>query len=95
MLFSDITKGIYQHINNKKFYKVIGLGRLEDNSAKLVVVYKQLYDSTLKNHNISLPKGSIWIRDADEFVEKFQLIKTKPELFNAFEELQKLENQKS
>jgi Protein of unknown function (DUF1653) len=83
MLFSDITKGIYQHINNKKFYEVIGTGRFIENPTKIVVLYKQLYDGALRGYNIPLPKGSMWIRDKNEFVEKFELIETNPALFNA------------
>lgn len=91
MSFSDMPKGIYQHVVNKKFYKVIGVGRLIENPEKLVVLYEQLYYSKLRNYNIALPKGTIWIRSTNDFVGKFNFVEPKSELFNVYEEWQQAE----
>lgn len=61
-----IVTGLYKHYSGKP-YSVIGLARSTSNPEKQFVVYEQLYDSKLKGSNIDLPKGSLWIRDFDEF----------------------------
>lgn len=63
---------VFQHIKTGKRYLVIGIGRSVNAPEKKIVVYKQLYVSTLKNTNISLPVGTIWIRDLIDFEKKFK-----------------------
>lgn len=65
---STIIKGIYRHTTSKKLYDVIGVGRSVENPEKLVVIYKQMDESTLNNTNIRLPKGSLWTRDLNDFM---------------------------
>ena len=62
-------KGIYQHTKSKKYYNVIGVGRAVENPNHLIVIYKQMYESKLRNHtDIVLPAGSIWTRDYSDFI---------------------------
>ena len=74
----SITNGImhkfYKHKISGKLYDVMGVGRLVDKPDKLVVVYRQMYDSTLYHSKpiIPLPIGSIWVRDIFDFNEKME-----------------------
>ncbi len=70
-------KGVYEHIKSGKLYKLIGLARNVNNPLIEVVIYKQLYNSVLKDTNIPLSKGSIWVRERCDFFDtkKFRKIK--------------------
>lgn len=73
-----IARGIYAHIRTGYTYNVIGVGRLTERPTQKVVVYTQLYESTLRNSNadtkITLPINSIWVRNLEEFRNKFEKI---------------------
>jgi hypothetical protein len=70
----NFSRGLYQHLRTKNLYFVDGLARNVDNPNKLTVVYTQLYDSDLKGTDIKLPTGSMWLRDIDDFQNKFTKI---------------------
>jgi hypothetical protein len=63
---------IWRHIKTGNLYEIIGIGRLVESPTKQCVIYKQLYTSNLKGDNILLPKGSIWVRNRDSFIERFE-----------------------
>ena len=58
--------GLYKHYKGNN-YNVLGVGRSTNNPMKQYVVYEQLYDNKIKDTNIDLPRGSIWIRELEEF----------------------------
>lgn len=59
--------GIYKHLKSNKKYEVIALGRDVTKPNEQVVIYRQLYESTLRGTNIKLPYGSVWTRPYDAF----------------------------
>ena len=63
---------IYRHMKTGLLYKVVGKARNVYSPNTLNVVYKQIYKSTLKGTNISLPVGSLWIREEKDFKDKFK-----------------------
>jgi hypothetical protein len=83
-------RGLYKHIKTQKLYFVDGVARDVTNPQKISVVYTQLYDSKLKTRchsrpsgtqvelpedkSVDLPKGSMWLRDVDDFNKKFEKI---------------------
>jgi hypothetical protein len=73
---NKLIKGLYKHKNTGTIYKVIGVGRRVENANEIVVIYKSIKESRLKDDremcgSIILPVGSIWIRDYTDFVTKF------------------------
>ena len=64
---------VYKHIASQKLYRVIGTGRSVANPQEKMVMYKQLYDSKLRDTGEKLPYGSLWIREENDFNKKFQL----------------------
>lgn len=66
-----IVPGLYRNIKNRKLYEVIGTGRSVDEPEKLLIIYRQKYNSKLRGTNINLSIDSIWTRDYREFMEKF------------------------
>lgn len=77
---SRIVNGLYRHIKSGRPYYVVGSGRLSERPERRVVVYGQLYESTLdastQQRRTRLPMYSIWVRvrDMEEFKEKFRLM---------------------
>ncbi|MEX0595602.1 MAG: hypothetical protein WD512_03805 [Candidatus Paceibacterota bacterium] len=73
---------IFSHIKSGNLYKIIGTARCVKQPQKQYVVYKQLYDSVLreskgresvnKSENF-LPKGTMWLRNPNDFKRKFVL----------------------
>lgn len=51
--------GIYKHFKGG-LYEVITIGKLTDDPKVELVVYKQLYHS-------DYPKGTVWIRNREDF----------------------------
>lgn len=66
-----VSRGIYKCIKNGLLYNVIKIGRSVDNPNKQCVIYEQLYASKLRGTDTDLSIGSVWIRDLDEFHNKF------------------------
>ena len=66
-----IAKGIYKHIKTTRLYEVVEVGRHVDNPDKFVVIYKQPFISKLHGTETVLPQGTIWIRECDDFLDKF------------------------
>ncbi len=60
-----IKKGIYKHYKGG-LYRVIGIGINRD-TFKEFVVYEMLYDSQ------DYPKGTIWLRAKDNFLESVKV----------------------
>jgi hypothetical protein len=77
-----IVKGLYKHTTSGKLYNVIGVGRNVRNPHKQIVIYEQLYDSTLANTKTKLPYGSLWTRDLDDFTAKVSTYERKFEKVN-------------
>lgn len=69
----QIPNGTYKYLNGL-LYNVIGCGRLTSDPSKIVVIYEQLYDSMLRGTTTKLPIGSVWVRDLEEFVIKFEKV---------------------
>ena len=67
-------RGLFRHIKTTQLYYVEGTARAVTNPTKLVVVYSQQYDSTLRGTDVKLPVGSLWTRDIDDFNEKFEKV---------------------
>lgn len=65
-------KGLYQHLRTGGIYFVNGCARDVTNPNKISIVYSQLYESKLKNTDTNLPRGSMWIRDINDFENKFK-----------------------
>ncbi len=59
--------GVYQHSKTKVFYNVTGFARLVDNPSKILVLYEQPYDTTLRNTDIRISQGSLWAREINDF----------------------------
>jgi hypothetical protein len=69
----NIAKGVYTHIiASGKLYDVVGMARKLEHPHRHVVVYKQLYDSKLRGTEIILKNGTMWVRDLNEFMAKFE-----------------------
>lgn len=65
-------RGIYRHLKHPgKLYFVDGLARSVNNPKKISVIYTQQYNSVLKGTDTNLPKGTMWIRDLDNFQKNF------------------------
>lgn len=58
------------HIITRRPYMRLGFAKCA-NTAKDLVLYKQLFDSTERETGEFLPKGTMWVRDAKEFDERF------------------------
>ncbi|MFA6338968.1 MAG: DUF1653 domain-containing protein [Candidatus Paceibacterota bacterium] len=56
-----IAGGIYQHFKNKKFYKVIGVGKNSE-TMEDVVIYEPQYESEVK----------FWVRPIKMFCEELE-----------------------
>lgn len=74
-----IPRGLYVHVRTGRRYFVEATARLTENPTKRIVVYRQLYDSCLRNDEgvetfLKLPEGTMWARDIDEFFGKFDRI---------------------
>lgn len=70
---NNVMHKFYRHKTGGKIYNVIGIGRLTSDPSNYVVIYRQLYDSTLKNNkSVILPVGSIWVRNLFEFNDKME-----------------------
>ena len=67
--------GIYRNLKNLKLYEVINVGRHVKNPNNISVIYRQLYSSKLRDTNEILNYGSIWIRDLEDFNNKFAPLK--------------------
>ena len=68
-----IPKTIWRHGKNGNLYEIVGIGRLVENPNNECVIYKQLYTSNLRDSlGTILPIGSIWVRDIDSFLERFE-----------------------
>lgn len=67
----SLLPGLYKHIASNKTYRVINTGRLTKSPDSIVVVYEQLDGTQLRDSDTILPKGSLWIRDYNEFIDKF------------------------
>ena len=67
-------RGLYRHIRTNQLYFVEGIARDVTNPTKISVAYSQEYDSLLRGTNTKLPAGSMWIRDYDDFVKKFEKV---------------------
>lgn len=52
-------------------YRFIKYGRCVENPTRKVVIYEQLYDSKLQKTGEKIEKGTIWIREKQDFEEKF------------------------
>jgi hypothetical protein len=68
--------GVWKHIENQKLYCLMSIGR-NKKTLELEAHYMQLYDSIMrgtKNDGMKLPYGTIWNRELDEFLAKFQLV---------------------
>lgn len=75
---NNVMHKFYKHKISGKLYNVIGVGRLTVEPHKYVVIYRQLYNSNLKNDDsVILPVGSIWVRDIFEFNDKMEPYKVK------------------
>lgn len=72
----NAIKGLYRHTSSNGVYKVLGIGRLVNNPNKKMVIYEQLNSSILRGTNTVLPKGSMWIREYNDFMSpnKFKKI---------------------
>lgn len=70
---SRLSKNIYQHLKTKNLYSVVGIGRRVETPDQEVVIYQQLYPSTLKGSNPVkvLPEGYLWVREYQDFSSKF------------------------
>jgi hypothetical protein len=64
----SLISGLYEHVKSGRQYYVIGLGRLAKNPEKQVVIFHQIYMT-------KLPTYSICVRDYDDFITKFEIIK--------------------
>jgi hypothetical protein len=69
----QIEPGIYRHSKSGKLYEVIGTARYSEDPHQEFVVYKQLYESALRENGVNLPKGTLWIRPAIMFTELIEL----------------------
>lgn len=65
--------GLYKHIKSNQLYNVLGIGR-NCETINSVVIYKQLFESTIRNTNIKLPVNSIWVRNKIDFEKKFKKV---------------------
>jgi hypothetical protein len=75
-------RGVYKHLRTSNLYFVDGFVRDVTNPNKISVVYTQLYESKLNGTDIKLPHGSMWIRNIDDFQNKFEKVyQSKPEKF--------------
>ena len=67
---------LFKHIQTGKLYKFVGYARSTDNPSTKLVVYKQLYNSKLReNQSILLPYGTTWTRERSDFAQKFTRVK--------------------
>jgi len=62
---------IFIHLNTGNLYKVLGIARCVEDPKKKKIIYTQMYESTLRGSNEILPKGTLWMRDPDDFKKKF------------------------
>lgn len=70
---------VFRHIRSGRLYDLIGTARDVTDPTQVSVVYRQLYASTLETpdttpDSIPLPIGSIWIRNEQDFYNKFERI---------------------
>lgn len=61
------------HTITRRPYLRLGFAKCAD-TAKDLVIYKQLFDTTMRETGEYLPKGTIWVRDAKDFEKKFQKV---------------------
>ena len=62
-----ITKGLYQHSKSGVLYNVTGLARSVDDPSKMLVLYEQPYDTKLRNTDIRILQGDLWVRELNDF----------------------------
>lgn len=58
------------HVITRRPYMLLGHAKCAK-TAKDMVLYKQLFDSTERETGEYLPKGTMWTRDAKEWNERF------------------------
>ena len=60
-----------KHNSSDGIYSVIGVGRRVERPNEEVVIYRQHFDTTLRETGVPLPAGSIWVREERDFRSKF------------------------
>ena len=74
-------RGLYKHIRTGKLYFAEGTARHANDPNGLYVIYCQRYDG-------KLPKGTMWIRDVNDFQAKFARQEGDPKLLKLLTSLQ-------
>lgn len=77
-----MSSGVYRHVRSGRLYNLVGIARDVVNPTKKVMVYSQLYSGVLSGGSggsdtateTPLPIGSMWIRDEQDFYDKFEKI---------------------
>ncbi len=64
----------FKHLKTGNLYELVGIARSVKNPNRGHVVYKQLYESKLRNTEEVLPIGSLWIRKEKDFNKKFESV---------------------
>lgn len=70
-------RGFYRHLASGNVYYVEGVARHANSATKLSVVYRQEYDSKLREDGTPLQIGAMWIRDLEDFNSKFEKLEKK------------------
>lgn len=60
-----------EHLTPDKVYRVIGVGRHVRDPHSEVVIYEARYSDVLRDIDITLPAGSIWLRNKFDFMSRF------------------------
>lgn len=65
---NSIELGLYQHYKGN-LCEVIGVAHFSEDPLQLMVVYKKLEACTLREQDITLEPGSLWVRPLEMFNE--------------------------
>lgn len=74
---NTVVPGLFKHLKTGKLYSVLGTARLVENPDKKMIVYLQNYTSVLRGTDEILPMSSMWLREVDDFKEKFEQIRSR------------------
>lgn len=62
-----------RHLKNGTVFRVLAEGLDTEDLRRKVVVYEQLHDHRHPEHGgVTIPRGTVWIRDKEKFVNEFR-----------------------
>lgn len=63
---------LFRHLASGRLYRFVGSARDAECPTRKVVLYAQTSASMLRHTRVVLPRGTMWVRDVQDFRSKFR-----------------------